>query len=600
MRRNGRTCGGRAALADTVFLIRGQGLDHVARATATALRQAGAHVVAVMDERAGPVDTAPFDRIGLDAETPGRLGLAGLPENWGWFCGDLCLYAARAELPGFAHYCLIESDVALAGDAARRLVAGLEAEPADLLAARLGPAAPAPKFSRGLAALSLDPGWGCLFPVTRVSAPALDAMFELRRRSLAAGVAAEINDEGILAGIAQGGRFVDRALEDSLPDLFDPAGFDTNPPHLAEAVARGDHGDRILHPVLPLDLVLARIARGEKAYGHHRLRRVLARALPEERALLEAALRAASPARPAAAGKPVPRGRAAHQRMTHLAGALQLAAPIRVLDIRANPLIEGDAPYLRLLRAGLAEVYGFEPQPEALAALEARKSDRETYFPHAVGDGAAGVLHVYRAQGLTSLYELDPDSVALCGFASGAGETGRIEVATRRLDDLDEVPEIDFLKIDVQGAETRIIAHGRRKLSRALAVMTEMRLFPIYRDEPRYGDLERELTGQGFEFLRFATLKHVALSRRFRKALHRSEKAQAVDGDAIFLRDLRRIESFDDDALVRLAIIADGILDNADLTLRVLELLEDRGRIGGRTIRGYLRLLPAERLRPDA
>jgi hypothetical protein len=53
-------------------------------------------------------------------------------------------------------------------------------------------------------------------------------------------------------------------------------------------------------------------------------------------------------------------------------------------------MIEGDAPYLPLLRARLAEAYGFEPQPEALAALEARKSEHETYFPHAVGGGGAG------------------------------------------------------------------------------------------------------------------------------------------------------------------------------------------------------------------
>ena len=64
-----------------------------------------------------------------------------------------------------------------------------------------------------------------------------------------------------------------------------------------------------------------------------------------------------------------------------------LAPRVKVVDIGANP-IDSEPPYAGMLRAGLAEVVGFEPNPAALAVLESRKGPLERYFPHAVGDGA--------------------------------------------------------------------------------------------------------------------------------------------------------------------------------------------------------------------
>ena len=43
-----------------------------------------------------------------------------------------------------------------------------------------------------------------------------------------------------------------------------------------------------------------------------------------------------------------------------------------IVDVGANP-IEGDPPYVEMLHAGLCTLTGFEPQPEALAALEREK-----------------------------------------------------------------------------------------------------------------------------------------------------------------------------------------------------------------------------------
>ncbi len=106
------------------------------------------------------------------------------------------------------------------------------------------------------------------------------------------------------------------------------------------------------------------------------------------------------------------------------------AAPrVKVVDIGANP-IDSDPPYAGMLRAGEAEVVGFEPNRAALATLDARKGPLERYFPHAVGDGARHTLRICQAPGMTSLLEPDP---AVLSLFHGFPDWGRV-IATEEVE----------------------------------------------------------------------------------------------------------------------------------------------------------------------
>lgn len=285
------------------------------------------------------------------------------------------------------------------------------------------------------------------------------------------------------------------------------------------------------------------------------------------------------------------------RRMNTLVADLRPSERLRVLDIGANPLIEGDVSYKPLLYHGHAEVFGFEPQEDALAALNDCKSDNETYLPHALGDGKEKTLHLYQQSGFTSIFPANEDSARYLGFEKGMTEKDAIKIKTRKLDSLKEIPTVDFLKIDVQGSEKTILEHGKKKLSNAIALQTEVRMFPLYRDEPRYGDLEAEIVTQGFEFLRFASMKHVSLARRHRGRIRRHDFAQAVDGDAFFVRDLRRVDRYIDEQLKKLAIIGDAIMGLFDVTLYALDILVERSVITEDVINRYFNNIPKERLR---
>lgn len=284
-------------------------------------------------------------------------------------------------------------------------------------------------------------------------------------------------------------------------------------------------------------------------------------------------------------------------RTKFLAKALGVVDAVQVLDVGANPLVEGKVSYRDMLDAGLAEVTGFEPQAEALAALNVQKSDAETYLEYALGDGSEKTLHLYRSTGYTSVFELDDGTVDLLELAPGSNKTGEVPLKTHRLDQIDAVPQVDFLKIDVQGSETAILQNGREKLARAVAVQTEVRMFRLYEGEPRYGYLETELAYQGFDFLRFASLKHLPLATRYKRQLKRTEFAQAVDGDAYFVRDLRKLADYDAAQLRKLVLIADGIMDSADLALFALDQLVARGEAEADLPLAYLERVEPQRRR---
>lgn len=543
----------------------------------------------VCDETGGPVATPGFAKIPLGLPALAALGLDRLPEDWGWFCGDCCYYAAASELAGFEYFCLIEEDVFLGAPALEAFGRLLDADRSVAAAARLRRYETPPKYSAGLAAVGADPHAGCIFPVTRVHRDLVPDMLALRRRAQHHPEPLRVNDEGILAAAAlASGRPVTDLYDH--PEIFAEDRFATNPPHLLEALERAPATSRACHPAVSLADVLRRLADREKNYTEHRLRRIaeeapahVAQAIARARAHAESRRRAP---------EPEPHDRhGPTERLACLLALLPAFSPVHVLDVGANP-VEGAAPYAHLLGRGQATVTGFEPNEAVCAGLADAASAQERYLPHALGDGSAGTLHLTRHSGFSSLYHPDAASARHLRFDGSMTVRETAAIGTRRLDDLADIPPVDVLKIDVQGSERAIIANARTTLARALVVQTEVRFFPIYEGEPSFGDLETELRSQGFLFHSFDFLKHARPRTAFASRLRRRAHTQVVDGDGFFVRDLRRMESFTDAELSALCVIADSIMESFDLALMCLDRLMQRGALAEAEVERYLRLVP--------
>jgi FkbM family methyltransferase len=298
----------------------------------------------------------------------------------------------------------------------------------------------------------------------------------------------------------------------------------------------------------------------------------------------------------AMAPSPPPRTARTTDPLVDLLGPTRLT---EVVDIGANP-IDGDPPYKTMMTRGICRVTGFDPHPEALARLDAAKGPHETYLPYAVGDGAQHTLKVCRGIGFASL--LQPDDKTLMHFPRFA-ELGRVvgEVgcATRRLDDISELGEIDLLKIDIQGSELSVFRNGRTKLARAVAIQTEVSFIPLYKNQPVFGDIDLELRSLGFVPHMFA-----AINKKMIAPMLGPDPAaafnQMIEADVVYVRNFIEAEAMDAEQLKHLAIVAHHGYGSFDLAANCIHHLVHRKAVPADTANRYVALLQTDRPRQAA
>lgn len=279
--------------------------------------------------------------------------------------------------------------------------------------------------------------------------------------------------------------------------------------------------------------------------------------------------------------------------MSFLFAILSPARLTQVVDVGANPC-EGDPPYKPMLQAGLCEVTGFEPQPEVLARLNAIKGPRERYLPYALGDGGQHTLHVTAMDGMTSLLEPDPDRLALWGsFPQWGAVTSRVTVPTRRLDSISEIAAMDYLKMDVQGAERLVLSHAAAKLKDTVAVQIEVSFINLYKDQPGFGEMDVFMRAQGFLPHCFAEVKLWPLAPTLVGGRDNVGLRQLLEADMVYVRDFTRAGNLTVEQWKHLALIAHHAYGSYDLALRSLNMLVALGALPPGAVEAYLAGLAA-------
>lgn len=272
---------------------------------------------------------------------------------------------------------------------------------------------------------------------------------------------------------------------------------------------------------------------------------------------------------------------------------IELLQPSRltnVIDIGANP-IGGDPPYKRLLENRLCRVVGFEPQLDTLDRLNSQKSDLECYLPYAVGDGEQATLNICSASGMTSILTPDHHSLArFPGLLDWGQVVRQITVQTHRLDEIKEIPSIDFLKIDVQGSELGIFRSGRNRLKEAIAVQTEISFIPLYKDQPLFSDIDFELRALGFVPHSFAAIKRKMIRSFFTDQPYQGLN-QLLEADMVYVRDFLRPEKMSAEQLKHLAIVAHFCYGSYDLASHCIHHLANSQAVSRDAVEHYVDVL---------
>jgi hypothetical protein len=234
----------------TRVLLRTARDDPDMRSLAQHLRQAsGCPVTLVVDVRGGGADGS--DVIALSSAACNRLGLH-CPADFAWRCGDYGYYLARRRFPRARRFWLIEPDVAFfGGNAAEFFGFFAQRDQVDLLAAQLRPADHSWYWRQTARARDVA-AYRCLFPITRLSARAIDAALA-RRRSHSRRLTRRLlwpNDEALVATTLMNSGLLCRDFNDFGTTFYSDEMFFFGAPLRGERLPSGDDGVRLAHPVL--------------------------------------------------------------------------------------------------------------------------------------------------------------------------------------------------------------------------------------------------------------------------------------------------------------------------------------------------------------
>ncbi|RAI33223.1 FkbM family methyltransferase [Rhodoplanes serenus] len=187
--------------------------------------------------------------------------------------------------------------------------------------------------------------------------------------------------------------------------------------------------------------------------------------------------------------------------------AARLSRPLCIVDVGAQELANEEHVYAPLLQSRLrTRCIGFEPLADRLEERRASSGEIEL-FPYCIGDGSPATLYVNNDDATSSLLPLNSSFVKDYNHLRQLRTVDRKPVETTRLDDaLRDVAHVDFLKLDIQGAEAAALQGGSEVLGRTNVVHCEVEFAPIYDQQPRFSEIELLLRNAGFELIDLQSL----------------------------------------------------------------------------------------------
>jgi FkbM family methyltransferase len=186
-----------------------------------------------------------------------------------------------------------------------------------------------------------------------------------------------------------------------------------------------------------------------------------------------------------------------------------------VVDVGAN---RGDWTAAVLVAEPTVRVIAIEPNGKPFARLVGRfeGDSRVRIDPRAVSDAPGTVeFYVTGHPHNASLLKPRAETQVMYGSARGWQVKRSVEVEATTLDALTDGDAVALIKIDVQGAESKVLAGARETLKRTSAVLLEVTFVSHYDGDSDFALLHRKMLEHGFTLVDltkpFATAQHPAL-----------------------------------------------------------------------------------------
>lgn len=233
-------------------------------------------------------------------------------------------------------------------------------------------------------------------------------------------------------------------------------------------------------------------------------------------------------------------------------------------------------------------IYGFDADTnacdEANADLEIRQINwTEKHIPLALAKSVGeSTIYVTKSVDCSSLYPPNESYIKrLNGFRESLQVDLTVEVETTTLNTFcqaERINEIDFLQIDVQGADLDVLEGAAGILKHSiLGVQVEVEFSHLYANQPLFTDIDLYLRKDGFVLFDLVTNNYWCRCTRACSPIRSSARAgQLIWADACYFRDPlgedAKTQIKEPERILKLACIAD-ILGFPDYCLELLEYL---------------------------
>jgi len=266
-----------------------------------------------------------------------------------------------------------------------------------------------------------------------------------------------------------------------------------------------------------------------------------------------------------------------------------LIADIVSKDLTTKPIVIAEVG-ARILdpdnNSGAAEIFhsipgvrvlAFEADQEACAQMNVLSNrfaaDIKT-FPYALSDKpGTQPLYITRNKMCSSLYK--PNEKILQRYAdldvAYLEKTCPTEVTSMDcFMEQENIPYIDFIKIDVQGAELDVFRGASKAMPQLLGLCTEVEFVELYQGQALFAEVDAELRKHGLQFHHFSESAHSPICGT---TFH--GKAQSLWADAIYFPCLELIDNMAAEQLLKISVLA-SLYEAYDMSQYALKRFDEK------------------------
>ena len=251
----------------------------------------------------------------------------------------------------------------------------------------------------------------------------------------------------------------------------------------------------------------------------------------------------------------------------------------KIIEIGALQIQDKKEPFYELLDYfPSTKIIGFELEKEVCEKMNVNSRQGVKYYPFALGKAnERRKLYITQHPMCSSLYKPNEKLIKLYNNFEVAYLKEETEIDTISLDyfiDKHQIGNIDFIKIDVQGAELDIFQGATKALKNVLKIVCEVEFVHHYKNQPLFGDVCNHLIKYDLMFNKF-----LGLSGRALKPIVLNNNpnlpSQHIWSDAVFIHDIQKIKSLTDQQILKLSLLA-CVYFSLDLTFYCLSEYDNR------------------------